>query len=204
MLDRSSTSEHILVGCWAFRLDKIISLGGATTSQQLLQHLPHVLFLRNHQVPFFTSAITLGLQFKSCSNSAPRGRNMDMNNQWYKKKKKLWHRTEKWWTLQRNHQCIMTENCKWLVSTVLSNYCLNLTFIGPCIVTYSCSTTNKMHLFLKLLILVKRPTRFGRSFRPSSGAQNYTYGNRHKSNSCSYLLLAERPFETRREFYKNK
>jgi len=106
------------------------------------------------------------------------------------KKKKLWHRTENWWTLQRNHQCIMTENCKWLVSTVLSNYCLNLTFIGPCIVTYSCSTTNKMHLFLKLLILVKRPTRFGRSFRPSSGAQNCTYGNMHMSNSSCYLLLA--------------
>lgn len=80
VFDRSSTSQHILVGCWACWLDKIISLGGSTTFQQLLQHLPHVLFLRNHQVPVFISAITLGLQFKSCSNSAARGRNMDMNN----------------------------------------------------------------------------------------------------------------------------
>jgi len=28
-----------------------------------------------------------------------------------------------------------------------------LTFIGPCVVIYSYSTTNKMHLFLKLFIL---------------------------------------------------
>ena len=54
----------------------------------------------------------------------------------------------------------------------------------------SYSTTNKMHLFLKLFILVKLYTCFGRSFRPSSGAQNCTYGNRHMSNSCCYLLLA--------------
>jgi hypothetical protein len=49
---------------------------------------------------------------------------------------------------------------------------INLMFIGPCIVIYSYSTTNKMHLFLKLFILVKRSTCFGRSFRPSSGSQN--------------------------------
>jgi len=47
-----------------------------------------------------------------------------------------------------------------------------------------------MHLFLKLFILVKRSTYFRRSFLPSSGAQNCTYGNRHMSNSCCYLLLA--------------
>ena len=66
---------------------------------------------------------------------------------------------------------------------------VNLTFIGPCIVIYSYRTTNKMHPFLKLFILVKSSTCFGRSFRPSSGAQNCTYGNRHMSNSCCYLLL---------------
>ena len=48
----------------------------------------------------------------------------------------------------------------------------------------SYSTTNKMHLFLKLFILVKRATCFRRSFRPLSGAQNCTYGNRRMSNSC--------------------
>ena len=47
---------------------------------------------------------------------------------------------------------------------------------------YTCS--------LKLLILVKHSTCFGRSFRPSSGAQNCTYSNRLLSNRCCYLLLA--------------
>jgi len=48
----------------------------------------------------------------------------------------------------------------------------------------SYSIANKMHLFLKLFILVKRSACFGRSFRPSSGAQNCTYGNRRMSNTC--------------------
>ena len=105
----------------------------------------------------------------------------------------------------------------------MGNFEVALTSIGPCIVIYYFSTTNKMHLFLKLFILVKRSA-FGRSFRPSSGAQNCTYSNKHMSNSCCYLLLTastsscltyacavlsswwwtERPSETRRAFYKNK
>jgi hypothetical protein len=64
-----------------------------------------------------------------------------------------------------------------------------LMFISPCILIYSYSKTNQMHLFLKLFILVKRSTCFGWSFRPSSGAQDCTYSNRHMSNSCCYLLL---------------
>ena len=54
----------------------------------------------------------------------------------------------------------------------------------------SYSTTNKTLVFLKLFILVKRSTCFGRSFRPPSGAQHCTYGNRLMSNGCCYLLLA--------------
>ena len=65
-------------------------------------------------------------------------------------------------------------------------YFIHLTFIGPCIEIYSYSTTNKMHLFLKLFILVKRSPCFGWSFGPSSGAKNCTYGNRHMSNSKSW------------------
>jgi len=42
-----------------------------------------------------------------------------------------------------------------------------------------------MHLFLEY-ILVKCSTCFGRSFRPTSGAQNCTYGNRHM---CRFELL---------------
>jgi len=51
---------------------------------------------------------------------------------------------------------------------------------------YSYSKTNKMHLFLKLFILVKHSTCSGRSFRPSSGAQNCTYSKRYM---CSFELL---------------
>jgi hypothetical protein len=40
---------------------------------------------------------------------------------------------------------------------------------------HSYSKNNKMHLFLQLFILVKRSTCFGRSFLPSSGAQDCTY-----------------------------
>jgi hypothetical protein len=54
------------------------------------------------------------------------------------------------------------------------------------ITAVSYSTTNKMHLFLKLFILVKHSTCFGRSFRPLSGVQDCTYNNRHMSNSWPY------------------
>jgi hypothetical protein len=66
----------------------------------------------------------------------------------------------------------------------------NLTFIGPFIVIYSYSKTNKMHLFLKLFILVKHSARFGRSFCLSSGAQYCTHGDRRVPIICCYLLLA--------------
>ena len=66
---------------------------------------------------------------------------------------------------------------------------LYLTFIVPCIVVYSYSTTNKIDPFLKLFILVKRSTCFARSLPPSTGAQDCTHSNRHMSNSCCYLLL---------------
>jgi len=71
------------------------------------------------------------------------------------------------------------------------NICLKFfTFIGPCIVIYSYSKTNKMHLFLKIFILVKYSTCFGRSFHLSSGAQDCTYSIRHMSNSWCYLLVS--------------
>jgi len=62
-------------------------------------------------------------------------------------------------------------------------------FIGPCIVIYSYSTTNKMHLLSQIIYFCKTLYMF-RSFRPSSGAQDCTYSNRHTSNSCCYLLLS--------------
>jgi len=63
-----------------------------------------------------------------------------------------------------------------------------------------------MHLFLKLFILVKNSACFGQSFRPSSGAQDCTYSNRHMSNKCCYLLLEGTRWkhaETCTVFYKN-
>jgi hypothetical protein len=59
---------------------------------------------------------------------------------------------------------------------------------------HSYSKTNQMHLFIKLFILAKHSTYFGRSFRPSSGVQDCTYSNRHMSNNCCYFLLAQ-PFD---------
>jgi len=82
-----------------------------------------------------------------------------------------------------------------------------LTFLGPCIITYSYRTTNKIHLFLKLFVLVKRSTCSGRSFHPSSEAQNCTHGNRHACcRVCSFelLMMDGKTSETCKAFYKNK
>jgi len=78
---------------------------------------------------------------------------------------------------------------------------LNFTF--EVLVLYSYSKTNKVHLFLKLFIIVKHSACFGRSFRPSSGAQDCAYIN----GICAVLSSwwwTERPSETCRMFYKNK
>jgi len=63
--------------------------------------------------------------------------------------------------------------------------------------------------YLKLFILVKRSKRFGRSFRPSSGAQNCVYSNgvcQTAAATCCYRrwCATERPSEKCRAFYKNK
>jgi len=54
----------------------------------------------------------------------------------------------------------------------------------------SYSKPTRCTCYLKLFILVKRSTCFGRSFRPLSGAQNCVYSNRYISNSYCYLLLS--------------
>jgi len=54
----------------------------------------------------------------------------------------------------------------------------HLIFIGPCIVIYATVVQPKgCNCYFKLFIIVKRSTRFGRSFCPSSGAQNCVYNN---------------------------
>jgi len=64
---------------------------------------------------------------------------------------------------------------------------------------YSNNTTQKMHLFLKLFLLVKCSACFGRSFRPSSGVQDCTYSNRYMSNRYCCLLASGE--ETERQFH---
>jgi hypothetical protein len=54
----------------------------------------------------------------------------------------------------------------------------SLMFTGPCIVIYSYSTTNKVHLLSQIIYSFKTLYMFfGRSFRPSSGAQICVYSN---------------------------
>jgi hypothetical protein len=80
----------------------------------------------------------------------------------------------------------MERSQNWILQTMNGRF---LMFTGPCIVIYSYSKTNQMHLFLKIFILAKHSTCFRQSFRPSSGAQDCTYSNRHTSNNCCYLPL---------------
>jgi hypothetical protein len=71
-----------------------------------------------------------------------------------------------------DHQQPRLYNAEWY------DYWINLIFIGPCIVIYSYSTTNKMHLLSQTIYSCKTlNTRFGRSFRLSPGAQNCVYSN---------------------------
>ena len=94
---------------------------------------------------------------------------------------------ENCWQAKRICPAKMYWYCEVNVPTLFKNYAL---FPLTTFNNNSYSKTNKMHLFLKLFILVKHSTCFGRSLRPSSGAQDCTYSNRRMSNSCCYLLLA--------------
>ena len=74
------------------------------------------------------------------------------------------------WNWDARCSCSCSTNTKLRCYATLRCTILHyLPFTGPCIVIYSYSTTNKMHIFLKLFVLVKRSTCFGRSFRPWSG-----------------------------------
>jgi hypothetical protein len=67
--------------------------------------------------------------------------------------------------------------------------CSTMTFTSTLI--YSYSKTNQMHEFLKIIILVEHSTCFGRSFCPSSGAQDCAYSNGHMSNRYCYMLASK-------------
>jgi hypothetical protein len=87
-----------------------------------------------------------------------------------------------------DHRWCHCDNPPTISSALLLHLRLHLTFIGTRIMIYSYSKTNKMHLFLKLFILVKCSICFGWSLRPSSGAQNCTYGNRFMSVAVCAVL----------------
>ena len=55
-----------------------------------------------------------------------------------------------------------------------------------------------------LFILERYSTRFGRSFRPSSGIQDCTYNNRHLSNRYCCLLASGYPLASRQQYLFDK
>ena len=62
-----------------------------------------------------------------------------------------------------------------------------LTFIGPCIANIFAEYNQQDATFHNLSISVRRSACFRRFFRPSSGAQNYTYSVRYLSDQYCYL-----------------
>ena len=66
----------------------------------------------------------------------------------------------------------------------------DLTFIGQCIAKIFAEYNQLDVTFHNLFISVRRSICFRGVFRPSSGAQNYTYSVRYLSDRYCYLLLA--------------
>jgi len=100
--------------------------------------------------------------------------------------------TQFWTNLRYKVVC----NCfgqRYFLSTSLNkDVCtINLIFIGPCIVMFSYSTTNKMHLLSQIIYSCKTLYMF-RSFRPSSGAQNCVSGWDLIRESSRYQQLFDR------------
>ena len=70
-----------------------------------------------------------------------------------------------------------------------SNY-LDLMSIGPCIVIYSYSTTNKMHLLSQIIYSCKTLYMFRTVFPSIINSSKLRIQQRYMSNSCCYLLLS--------------
>jgi len=64
-----------------------------------------------------------------------------------------------------------------------------LVFIGPCIVMYSQSTNNKMHLFSQIIYSCRMLYMFRTVFPSIIRSSKLRIQQRYKSNSCCYLLL---------------
>ena len=93
-----------------------------------------------------------------------------------------------------------------------------LIFINPCIVIYSYSTTNKMHLLSQIIYSCKTFYMFQTVFPSTIRSSKLRIQQRYMSNSCCYLLLSltaagsssfellmmDGMTETCTAFYKNK
>jgi len=82
-------------------------------------------------------------------------------------------------------------------SALLSCYATNsgnflplLTFIGPCILIYSYSKTNKMHLLSQIVYSCTTLYMFRTVFPSIIRSSRLHIQQRYMSNSCCYLLLA--------------
>ena len=93
------------------------------------------------------------------------------------------------------HTCMVQKNvvccvCQQITHLGRCNSNMSLTFIGPYIANIFVEYNQKDAKFHNFFISVRRSTCFRRVFRPSSGAQNCTYGVRYLSDRYCYLLLA--------------
>jgi len=85
--------------------------------------------------------------------------------------------------------------CTELWTALLNNYknigmrYLHLTFIGPCVVIYSYSTTNKMRLLSEIIYSCTTLCIFRRVFPSIIRSSELRIQQRFMSNSCCYLLL---------------
>ena len=72
----------------------------------------------------------------------------------------------------------------------LLNIIVNFIFIGPYIVIYSYSTTNKMHLLSQVIYSCKTLYMFRTGFQSIIRSSKLRIQQRYMSNSCCYLLLS--------------
>ena len=104
--------------------------------------------------------------------------------------------------LRRPPQCLLTAvvrdrtesiesvvPCCLHIHTFIAQMENDWTFIGPCIVIYSYSTTNKMHLFSQIIYSCKTLYMFRTVFPSIIRSSKLRIQQRYMSKSCCYLLL---------------